>query len=62
MASGEPCKLLISKMKEHGTITKCPYCKQLFDIHVGMIFLEDKETKNIDKWGDHKYFEEVMRL
>jgi len=55
----EPCELLIEKMREHGTIAKCPYCGELFDIHVGMIFLEGKETADYSKWG-HKYFEEVM--
>jgi hypothetical protein len=60
MVIDEPCPLLIKKIKEHGTITKCPYCKRLFDIHVGMIFLEEKDTNYTNKWGDHKYFEEVM--
>jgi len=57
----EPCKLLIDKIQEHGTITKCPYCKELFDIHIGMIFLEGKETGDYHKWG-HKYFEDVMKV
>jgi len=56
----EPCNLLIDKIREHGTITKCPYCGQLFDIHVGMLFLEGKETEDYRRWG-HKYFEEVMQ-
>jgi len=61
MVTGEPCELLIQKIREHNTITKCPYCEQLFDIHVGMIFLEGKETPDSSKWG-HKYFEEVMTI
>lgn len=55
----EPCKLLVEKLREHNTITKCPYCGKLFDVHVGMLFLEGKETDDQDKWG-HTYFEEVM--
>jgi hypothetical protein len=55
----EPCKLLIKKIEEHNAITKCPYCKQLFDIHAGMVFLEDKEISDSGKWG-HEYFEKVM--
>ena len=57
----EPCELLVDKMREHNTITKCPYCKNLFDIHVGMIFLEGKETPDPNEWGRHQYFEEVMK-
>lgn len=56
----EPCELLIEKIREHNTITKCPYCGELFDIHVGMIFLEGKETSDQSKW-DHGYFQEVMK-
>ena len=56
----EPCDLLIEKLRKHSTITKCPYCKELFDIHVGMISLEGKETADYNKWG-HKYFEDVMK-
>lgn len=55
----EPCKLLIKKIDEHNTITKCPYCKELFDIHAGMIFLEGKEINDSGKL-EHKYFERVM--
>ena len=55
----EPCNLLIQKLKKHNTIMMCPYCKQLFDIHTGMIFLEGKDTKDVNKLG-HDYFVKVM--
>lgn len=57
----EPCKLLIDKLREHNTITMCPYCRMLFDVHVGLIFLEGKEIEPPP--GDtHKYFEQVMQI
>ena len=57
----EPCQLLIDKIKEHQTITQCPYCEKQFDIHTGMIFLEGKQTSDSSKWGKHEYFEQVMK-
>lgn len=60
MTTDEPCELLIRKLREHATITKCPYCQRLFDVHVGMVFLEGKETPDSSEWG-HTYFEDVMR-
>jgi len=56
----EPCELLTRKIKEHNTITMCPYCNNLFDIHVGMIFLEGKQVDPPPK-NTHDYFEEVMK-
>ncbi len=55
----EPCELLARKIKEHDTITMCPYCKNLFDIHAGMIYLEGKQVDPPPK-NTHEYFEKVM--
>lgn len=55
----EPCEMLVDKIREHNTITMCPYCKKLFDIHVGMVFLEGKETESPPR-DTHEYFVEVM--
>lgn len=56
----EPCELLNKKLKEHNTIVMCPYCDQLFDVHVGLIFLEGKQIKPPPR-DMHKYFEQVMQ-
>jgi len=56
----EPCQLLVQKMKEHNTITMCPYCRNLFDIHVGIIYLEGKQIDPPPR-DTHKHFEEVMK-
>lgn len=55
----EPCELLIRKLREHGGATKCPHCGNVFDVHLGMVFLEGKEQEYYNKWG-HRHFEEVM--
>lgn len=57
----EPCKPLIDKLREHNTITMCPYCRRLFDVHVGLIFLEGKEIEPPPR-NTHKYFEQVMQI
>ncbi len=55
----EPCSQLSDKLKEHNTITMCPHCKQVFDVHVGMVFLEGKQTTTPPK-DTHAFFEAMM--
>ena len=56
----EPCELLTKKIRQHSAIVTCPYCKNLFDIHVGYIFHEGKQTDPHPK-DAHLYFEQVMK-
>lgn len=58
----EPCDLLIDAVRRKNAITQCPYCERLFDLHVGMMFVEGKQTSDPTKWGKHEYFEQVMRI
>jgi hypothetical protein len=55
-----PKKLLIKKLKEHDGIIMCPYCKQLFDVHVGMIFAEGKQLPEASPGYGYEHFEEIM--
>lgn len=56
-----PKKLLIEKLREHGGVIKCPYCKNLFDVHVGMIFMEGKQSPQpVPPGYGYLHFEEIM--
>lgn len=55
----EPCVLLDAKLAEHNTMTQCPYCSSLFDVHVGMIYLEKKQASTAPK-DTHLFFDQVM--
>jgi len=52
--------LLAEKIVEHDAIVKCPYCKELFDIHTGLIFLEGKEVPIAPPGYSIAHFEEIM--
>lgn len=52
--------LLTKKIEEHDAIVKCPYCKKLFDIHAGLIFLEGKEVPLAPPGYAIEHFEEIM--
>ena len=58
----EPCETLTRTLAEHNTITMCPYCRSLFDVHVGMLFLEGKQAPHPGPplKEAHRYFEEAM--
>jgi hypothetical protein len=59
----KPSKELIKKIREHGAIVKCPYCKNQFDIHAGIIFLEGKQIENpyIPNPSTEAFFKKVMK-
>jgi len=59
-----PKKLLIEKLKEHNGMIECPYCKNLFDVHVGMVFMEGKQSPPGSPQSApgyaYQHFEEIM--
>jgi hypothetical protein len=59
----EPSKELIEKIREHQALVKCPYCKNQFDIHAGIIFLEGKQIESPPGPGrqTEAFFKEVMK-
>jgi len=54
-------KLLMEKIVEHDAIVKCPYCKQHFDIHTGLIFVEGKQVPNVPQGYGYTHFEDIMK-
>lgn len=52
--------LLAEKIEEHDAIVKCPYCKKLFDIHTGLIYLEGKQVPIAPPGYGIAHFEEIM--
>ncbi len=59
-----PKELLVEKLKEHQGVIMCPYCKNLFDVHVGMVFLEGKQSSPQSPQSApgyaYQHFEEIM--